>query len=202
TGSRVRCGRPTRRRVSTSRVGCAPARTASTAWAWTSRRRSVASRSRASAASSGPKGSRGSWSRRRSCCRKASNLPEHTRESLRVDVTDVAPAGVRALAADVYTPAVMGDRPMVFCCVPGGGMSRGYFDLQPPPALGNYSMVRHLTDRGFVVVTLDPPAVGESDEPDDGYALTPDVVADVHARAFDELLARWPDATRIGVGHS
>jgi len=81
-------------------------------------------------------------------------------------------------------------------------MSRAYFDLQPPPALGNYSMVRHLTDRGFVVVTLDPPAVGESDEPDDGYALTPDVVADVHARAFDELLARWPDATRIGVGHS
>ena len=81
-------------------------------------------------------------------------------------------------------------------------MSRGYFDLQPPPELGNYSMVRHLTDRGFVVVTLDPPAVGESDEPDDGYTLTPDLVADVHAHAFDQLLARWPDATRIGVGHS
>jgi alpha-beta hydrolase superfamily lysophospholipase len=81
-------------------------------------------------------------------------------------------------------------------------MSRGYFDLRPPPALGNYSMVRHLTDRGFVVVTLDPPAVGESDEPVDGYALTPDVVADVHAHAFDQVLARWPDATRIGVGHS
>jgi pimeloyl-ACP methyl ester carboxylesterase len=81
-------------------------------------------------------------------------------------------------------------------------MSRGYFDLQPPPELGNYSMVRYLTDRGFVVVTLDPPAVGESDVPDDGYALTPDVVADVNAYAFDQVLARWPDATRIGVGHS
>jgi pimeloyl-ACP methyl ester carboxylesterase len=81
-------------------------------------------------------------------------------------------------------------------------MSRGYFDLQPPPELGNYSMVRHLTDRGFVVVTLDPPAVGESDEPDDGYTLTPDVVADVHAHAFDQVLTHWPDATRIGVGHS
>ena len=81
-------------------------------------------------------------------------------------------------------------------------MARGYFDLQPPPGLRNYSMVRHLTDRGFVVVTLDPPAVGESDEPDDGYTLTPDLVADVHTHTFDQLLARWPDATRIGVGHS
>ena len=109
---------------------------------------------------------------------------------------------MRTLAADVYTPAATDDPPVVCCCVPGGGMSRGYFDLQPPPELGNYSMVRHLTDRGFVVVTLDPPAVGESDEPDDGYTLTPDLVADVHAHAFDQLLARWPDATRIGVGHS
>ena len=52
------------------------------------------------------------------------------------------------------------------------------------------------------MVTLDPPAVGESDEPDDGYTLTPDLVADVNAHAFDQVLARWPDATRIGVGHS
>jgi pimeloyl-ACP methyl ester carboxylesterase len=124
------------------------------------------------------------------------------RERLRVDVTGVAPAGVRELAVDVYEPDTVGDQPVVCCCVPGGGMSRGYFDLQPPPALGNYSMARHLTARGFVVVTLDPPAVGESDEPDDGYALTPDVVADVDAHAFDQVLARWPDATRIGVGHS
>jgi pimeloyl-ACP methyl ester carboxylesterase len=99
-------------------------------------------------------------------------------------------------------PASTGDRPVVCCCVPGGGMARGYFDLQPPPALGNYSMARHLTGRGFVVVTLDPPAVGESDEPDDGYTLTPDVVADVNAHAFDQVLARWPGASRIGVGHS
>jgi pimeloyl-ACP methyl ester carboxylesterase len=81
-------------------------------------------------------------------------------------------------------------------------MSRGYFDLQTSPALGNFSMVRHLVDRGFVVVTLDSPGVGESDVPHDAYTLTPDVVADVNARAFDEVLQRWPDAVRIGVGHS
>ncbi len=81
-------------------------------------------------------------------------------------------------------------------------MSRGYFDIQAPPAVGNFSMVRHLVDRGFVVVTLDPPGVGESDVPDDGYTLTPDVVADVNAYGFDQVLAAWPDAVRIGVGHS
>ena len=95
-----------------------------------------------------------------------------------------------------------GPRPIVCCCVPGGGMSRGYFDIQAPPAVGNYSMVRHLVERGFVVVTLDPPGVGESDVPDDGYTLTPAVVADVNARALDQVLEEWPDAHRIGVGHS
>jgi pimeloyl-ACP methyl ester carboxylesterase len=81
-------------------------------------------------------------------------------------------------------------------------MSRGYFDLQTPASVGNFSMVRHLLDRGFVVVTLDSPGVGESDVPDDGYTLTPDVVADVNAHAFDQVLAEWPDALKIGVGHS
>jgi len=125
-----------------------------------------------------------------------------TTRTLRVDVGDVAPAGVRTLAVDVHEPEAAGDRRAVCVCLPGGGMSRGYFDLQPPPELGNYSMARHLVDRGFVVVTVDPPAVGESDTPDDGYTLTPDVVADVNAHAIEQVLACWPDARRIGVGHS
>jgi pimeloyl-ACP methyl ester carboxylesterase len=121
---------------------------------------------------------------------------------LRVDVADVAPAGVRSIAVDVHEPAGLHAGPVVCVCLPGGGMSRGYFDLQPPPELGNFSMARHLRDRGFVVVTVDPPAVGESDTPDDGYTLPPDVVADVNAFAIDQVLTRWPDALPIGVGHS
>ncbi len=119
-----------------------------------------------------------------------------------MSVGDVAPAGVQTVAVDIYLPERIGARPVVCCCVPGGGMSRGYFDLQTPPSVGNFSMVRHLLDRGFVVVTLDSPGVGESDVPDDGYSLTPDVVADVNAHAFATVLERWPDARRIGVGHS
>jgi pimeloyl-ACP methyl ester carboxylesterase len=129
-------------------------------------------------------------------------LTEHEPRTLRVDVTDVAPAGVRSVVVDVHRPERVGPRPVVCCCVPGGGMSRGYWDIRAPAEVGNFSMVRHLVDRGFVVVTLDPPGVGESDVPDDGYTLTPDVVADVHARAFDHVLQEWPDAHRVGVGHS
>ena len=129
-------------------------------------------------------------------------MTAHESRTLRVDVSDVAPAGVRTLAADVHVPAELSVGPVVCCCVPGGGMSRGYFDIQAPPSVGNFSMARHLVERGVVVITLDSPGVGESDVPDDGYTLTPDVVADVNARAFDQLLEEWPDAHRIGVGHS
>ena len=123
--------------------------------------------------------------------------------TLRVDVGDVAPAGVRELVVDVFEPDAIGARPVVCCCVPGGGMSRGYFDLQAPTELGNYSMARHLVDLGFVVVTLDPPAVGESDTPDDGYTLTADVVADVErarvrpgAHAVARRASAWASGTR------
>lgn len=129
-------------------------------------------------------------------------MPDVSSRTLRVDVSDVAPAGVREVAVEIFEPDAVGAEPVVLCCLPGGGMSRGYFDVQTPSELGNYSMARHLVARGFVVVTADPPGVGESDMPDDGYGLTPDVVADVTAAAFTSVLAEWPDARPIGVGHS
>ena len=149
-----------------------------------------------------------------------------------IDVTAVAPRGVRTVVGDVFLPdlAQMTRDALVLCCLPGGGMSRRYFDLDVTdldvtdldvtdldatgPALGNYSMARHLAQQGFVVVTLDHPGVGESDRPDDGYTLTPQCVADVDAFAFDRVLAQlragtlrdgfpaMPRLVSIGVGHS
>ncbi|MEO8691907.1 MAG: alpha/beta fold hydrolase [Acidimicrobiales bacterium] len=136
---------------------------------------------------------------------------------LEIDVTAIAPPGVRTVVGDVFVPAAdqLAPRPQVLCCLPGGGMSRRYFDLAvTDPALGNYSMARHLARQGFVVITLDHPGVGDSDRPDDGYALTPQCVADVDACAFDQVLTRLREGTlradvpalprlvSIGVGHS
>jgi len=133
-----------------------------------------------------------------------------------IDVTTVAPRGVHTVVVDVFLPArarISADG-QVLCCLPGGGMSRRYFDLEVDPALGNYSMARHLAQQGFVVVTLDHPGVGDSDRPDDGYALTPQCVADVDAFAFDHILGQlragalledlpaMPRLVSVGVGHS
>src|SRR4051812_39709159 len=103
----------------------------------------------------------------------------------------------RLIRTDVFEPP---DAPRaVFCCLPGGGMSRRYFDLDLP----GFSMARHLAGLGFLIVTVDPPGVGESERPDDGYALTPAAVADAVAPVVAEILRTLPaDLPRIGLGHS
>lgn len=136
--------------------------------------------------------------------------------TLDLDVGAAAPSGVERLVADVFLPDPSGLReaPVVMVCVPGGGMSRRYFDLRVPDELGCYSMARHLAAAGNVVVTIDPPGVGDSDHPIDGYSLTPAVVADVVACATSSILDRlrigavsdeFPacsDLVPCGLGHS
>jgi pimeloyl-ACP methyl ester carboxylesterase len=132
-----------------------------------------------------------------------------------VDVSAVAPAGVDTIAADVFAPSSSSGvvAPAVLFCFPGGGMSRRYYDIPVPPGAGSYSMARHIAGRGFVVVTVDHIGVGESSRPDDGYTLTPPVVADASVYAVTELLERLAAGrldgaprvdrpTPVGVGHS
>lgn len=138
------------------------------------------------------------------------------RTRLLVDVATTAPAGVRHCGITVVAPAALpGDRrPVVAVCVPGGYMTRGYFDLEVPDGHGDYSMVAHLARRGIVAVTVDPPGVGDSDVPDDPFTLTPDTLADVAATVTGTVLAGLGAATLVaslppvrnplvvGVGHS
>jgi pimeloyl-ACP methyl ester carboxylesterase len=123
--------------------------------------------------------------------------------SLSVDVSTLAPAGCRRIAADLFVSQSVRPTPLLWVCIPGGGISRRYFDLDVAGQNGTFSMARHLAAGGDVVVTVDPPGVGESDVPDDGYALTPRVVADVLAAAFDRLGAELgSDAFAAVVGLS
>ena len=93
-------------------------------------------------------------------------------------------------------------------------MSRRYFDLQAEGAGDDYSMAAHLARAGIVVVLLDHPGVGQSDAPEDGYALTPATVAAVDAAAVATILdglrngtllpevAPFAQLIPVGCGHS
>lgn len=133
-----------------------------------------------------------------------------------VDVGAVAPAGVRRVVAEVFAgpPEALPSTPVVMTCLPGGGMSRRYFDLEVAGDPGTYSMAAYLAARGIIVITADHPGVGDSDTPDDGYELTPRMVADVDAFATSQLLDRLrsgklldgypalPGLVSVGCGHS
>ncbi len=137
------------------------------------------------------------------------------RSTVEIDVRAVAPAGCNRIAADVFVPQDLGARSLLWVCVPGGGINRQYFDLDVPGQDDAFSMARYLAAGGDLVVTVDPPGVGGSDAPDDGYTLTPHVVADVLAAAIEtfvddlrhegmaaaEVDSVTPVAT-VGLGHS
>ena len=131
-----------------------------------------------------------------------------------VDVSHVAPAGARDVCFDVFAPVGPPTDPLtVLCCLPGGGMSRRYWDIDAPQEFGNYSMAWHFAERGYVVVIIDPIGVGDSSRPDDGYALDVETVAAVNAVVVDAIVDGLRNgeyagidsssAVRvIGVGHS
>src|SRR5687767_15531873 len=131
-----------------------------------------------------------------------------------VDVSSVAPEGAGHVCFDVFAPVGPPSDPLtVLCCLPGGGMSRRYWDIDAPHQFGNYSMARHFAERGYAVVIIDPIGVGESSRPDDGYALDVEMVAAVNAFVIEAIvdglregqhadLGAWSVARVIGVGHS
>src|SRR5690625_7127540 len=81
--------------------------------------------------------------------------------------TTVTAAGLAGTAIEPVDPAGV-----VVFCLAGGGMSRHYFDLPGYDDGGTLSMAEHLADRGFTVITLDHPGVGESPATVDGWELT------------------------------
>ncbi|SNS27384.1 hypothetical protein SAMN06295912_103218 [Sphingomonas laterariae] len=136
-------------------------------------------------------------------------------ETLRLDVGALVDGGEPiTLALDVHVPAVLASRPLLFWCVPGGGVSRNYYDLGDPAGEGgDFSFAAAMVAAGHIVATIDPAGVGESTRPADGYALTTEIVAEANIRALAELRRRiaagkvaglpaLADLPTIGTGHS
>ena len=117
------------------------------------------------------------------------------------------------IAAEIFLPDKVGEKPSALICLPGGGMNRRYFDLQVESD-DSFSFAAQMTRRGFIVIALDHLGVGDSSRPVDGYALTPDLLTRANQNVTAEILARLregrleaglpalPDLISIGVGHS
>lgn len=127
----------------------------------------------------------------------------------RIDVGELVPgAGPLSVAADVFLPARVTTDATVLFCLPGGALARGYYDLKAE----GFSFAAAMAARGYIVVTLDPLGIGESTRPQDGYLLTPDVLAQANAAAVAAIRAQLLAGTitgvplksvrAIGVGHS
>ena len=133
----------------------------------------------------------------------------------RVDVGVGPSRPGEAMAFDVFVPpeGSIVDRPVVLCCLPGGGVDRRYYDLRVA-ADDTYSMGRHLSALGVVVVTADHLGVGES-SPAPADELTVEVLAAAAHHAMGTVVdglragtfvegipALGADLLTVGVGHS
>jgi pimeloyl-ACP methyl ester carboxylesterase len=133
--------------------------------------------------------------------------------TMSVDVSDLDLSGVGQVEVDLHIPPGIGPSPVLWCCVPGGGVTRSYFDPEAPVEAGQYSMARFAAERSMVVLLIDPPGAGGSDVPDDGYQLTPQRVAGVLEAVVTRVIDRFASgqvpglasttfAAVVGVGHS
>lgn len=136
---------------------------------------------------------------------------------IRVPTTvGVAGQGGLEIAAELFIPplANLSDRSWLWVCLPGGGMNRRFFDLQPGSGDDSFSLARFLVGQGQLVLLIDHAGIGESTRPDDGYVLVPEVVAAANAETTQTILSQLrhgsltsdlpplPNLCSIGLGHS
>ena len=95
--------------------------------------------------------------------------------------------------ASLFKPAKL-DKNITLFCLPGGGLTKGYFDLAP-----DYNFAERMTALGYSVITMDHPGIATNILPSNYPYYTPRQAAgDLH-RALDS----WKTSdTVIGVGHS
>jgi pimeloyl-ACP methyl ester carboxylesterase len=111
--------------------------------------------------------------------------------------------GELSVAMSVFTPEPeqLALPATVLFAYPGGGFTRGYFDLELPEPTG-YSEARYHAEHGWIVVTVDHLGVGGSSLADDPQSskflsLTLDKHAAAHDAAAREVLARLEKGTLV-----
>jgi len=148
--------------------------------------------------------------------REASSAVRALRFTRRVEVGNAiglpAPCEV---VLDVVVSAALpaGVPPVALCCLPGGYLTRGYWDLEAEGD-DSYSFALFMAARGFIVLCVDHLGSGESTKPEDGYKVTLERVVEANqsalAKVLDDLrsgrfapeLPAFSDLISVGVGHS
>ena len=134
------------------------------------------------------------------------------RDRFRVEAGVSLPGeGALELAVEIVAPRR--PLPIAFVCLPGGAMTRRYFDLEAPGD-DSYSFARPMAARGFISVLLDPLGVGESSRPADSYALSADLLSCANGYVTEQVLGKLrtgrainglpaiPHLASVGLGHS
>jgi pimeloyl-ACP methyl ester carboxylesterase len=137
------------------------------------------------------------------------------RADVTVDVTDTCRLGRRLnVVATVFLPGpdrLADGQPVVFA-LPGGGYSRGYYDMHFP-GHADYSQAEHHVQRGLVLVALDHLGVGDS-TPEVADAVRSEDIAAANDLAVCQITDRLRSGTavdgypaidvgaRIGIGQS
>lgn len=79
-------------------------------------------------------------------------------------------------------------------CLPGGGLSKGYFDLAP-----NFSFAARMSALGYDVIIMDHPGIATNALPEDLPFYTPRDAATYLTQALEQWNLKTPI---IGIGHS
>lgn len=101
---------------------------------------------------------------------------------------DRAPNRQGHVVATVFIPESVPSAPTVVFALPGGGYSRGYFDMHFPGRTG-YSQAEHHTARGIVLVAIDHLGVGDSSTNANDTIVIEDIAA-ANDEAVREILRR------------
>jgi pimeloyl-ACP methyl ester carboxylesterase len=113
------------------------------------------------------------------------------KQELRVDVAArLGLAGPLEIAATVHfpPPTTLRDPPLVIFALPGGGYSRGYYDMHFDGHTG-YSEAQFHLERGCIFVGCDPIGVGQSTLPEPA-SITFELLAATFDAAAREIVAR------------
>ncbi len=128
------------------------------------------------------------------------------RHEWRLDVSSALAAGEELeIAASLAVPARAAPAALLVC-LPGGFLSRKYYDLDVDGDR-RFSFAERMATLGYATLALDHLGVGDSSRPEDGWLLDVDALARANQTALEGALKRWAEeiaeaVPTIGVGHS